>query len=53
MAEAANAPDFETVSWHVLMAPAKTPRPIVEKLNAEMKRIMSDPTCRKVFPIWA
>jgi tripartite-type tricarboxylate transporter receptor subunit TctC len=40
MAEAANAPDFETVSWHVLMAPAKTPRPIVEKLNAEMKRIM-------------
>ena len=42
MAEAANAPGFETVSWHVLLAPAKTPRPIVEKLHAEMKRIMSD-----------
>jgi tripartite-type tricarboxylate transporter receptor subunit TctC len=42
-AEAANAPDFETVSWHVLLAPAKTPRPIVEKLHAEMKRIMSAP----------
>jgi tripartite-type tricarboxylate transporter receptor subunit TctC len=41
MAEAANAPDFETVSWHVLMAPAKTPRPVVERLHAEMKRIMS------------
>jgi tripartite-type tricarboxylate transporter receptor subunit TctC len=42
MAEAGNAPGFETVSWHVLLAPAKTPRPIVEKLHAEMKRIMSD-----------
>lgn len=43
MAEAANAPDFETVSWHVLLAPAKTPRPIVERLHAEMKQIMSAP----------
>jgi tripartite-type tricarboxylate transporter receptor subunit TctC len=42
MAEAANAPGFETVSWHVLLAPAKTPRPIVERLHAEMQRIMSD-----------
>ena len=49
-AEAANAPDFETVSWHVLMAPAKTPRPIVERLHAEMKRIMVDPTCRSGCP---
>jgi len=47
MAEAANAPDFETVSWHVLMAPAKTPRPIIEKLHAEMKRIMSAPDMQK------
>jgi tripartite-type tricarboxylate transporter receptor subunit TctC len=42
-AEAANAPDFETVSWHVLMAPAKTPRPIVERLHNEMTRIMKSP----------
>jgi tripartite-type tricarboxylate transporter receptor subunit TctC len=47
MAEAARAPDFETVSWHVLMAPAKTPRPIVERLNAEMKRIMGAPDMQK------
>ena len=40
--EAANAPDFEAVSWHILLAPAKTPRPIVERLHAEMKKIMSD-----------
>ena len=35
-AEAANAPDFEAVSWHVLFAPAATPRPIVERLHKEM-----------------
>jgi tripartite-type tricarboxylate transporter receptor subunit TctC len=42
-AEAANAPGFEAVSWHMLLAPAKTPRPIVEQLHAEMKKVMSDP----------
>ena len=41
-AEAAKAPDFEAVSWHVLLAPAKTPRPVVERLHAEMKKIMAD-----------
>src|SRR5215475_9389661 len=34
--EAANAPDFEAVSWHMLFAPAATPRTIVDKLHAEM-----------------
>jgi tripartite-type tricarboxylate transporter receptor subunit TctC len=43
---ASGAPDFETVSWHVLLAPAKTPRPIVDRLHAEMQRIMSDPTMK-------
>ncbi|MBI3433869.1 MAG: tripartite tricarboxylate transporter substrate binding protein [Proteobacteria bacterium] len=41
--QAAGAPDFEAVSWHVLLAPAKTPREIVERLHAEMKTIMADP----------
>jgi len=41
--EAANAPDFEAVSWHILFAPAATPRAIVDKLHAEMKRIMAAP----------
>ncbi len=41
--EAAGAPDFEAVSWHILFAPAKTPREIVERLHAEMKEIMADP----------
>jgi tripartite-type tricarboxylate transporter receptor subunit TctC len=45
--EAANAPEYEAVSWHVLLAPAKTPRPIVDRLHAEMKKIMADPEMQK------
>jgi tripartite-type tricarboxylate transporter receptor subunit TctC len=40
-AEAANAPDFEVVSWHMLLAPAGTPKPIVEKLHGEMNKLMA------------
>jgi tripartite-type tricarboxylate transporter receptor subunit TctC len=42
VAEATGLSDFETISWHVLLAPAKTPRDIVDRLHAEMKKIMSD-----------
>jgi len=46
-AEAANSPGFEAVSWHMLFAPAATPKPIVDKLHAEMNRIMSDPDMKE------
>ena len=46
-AEAASAADFEAVSWHVLLAPAGTPQDVVDKLHAEMKRIMEAPDMRK------
>ena len=46
-AEAANARDFEAVSWHMLFAPAATPKPIVDKLHAEMNRIMRDPEMKE------
>jgi tripartite-type tricarboxylate transporter receptor subunit TctC len=39
-AEAANAPDYEIVAWHMLVARSATPKPVLERLNAEMKRIM-------------
>jgi tripartite-type tricarboxylate transporter receptor subunit TctC len=42
-AEAANSPDFEAVSWHVLLAPAGTPRDIVDRLHEEMQRIIAAP----------
>jgi tripartite-type tricarboxylate transporter receptor subunit TctC len=46
-AEAANAPDFEAVSWHMLFAPAGTPKGVVDKLHAEMTKIMRDPEMRQ------
>jgi tripartite-type tricarboxylate transporter receptor subunit TctC len=45
--EAAEAPDFEAVSWHVLLAPAGTPQEVYERLHAEMKRIMTAPPVRQ------
>jgi tripartite-type tricarboxylate transporter receptor subunit TctC len=45
--EAVGALDFETVSWHVLLAPAATPPDVVARLHAEMKRIMEAPDMRK------
>ena len=35
--------DVVTTEWYGLLAPAGTPRPIVDKLNAEMKRITALP----------
>jgi tripartite-type tricarboxylate transporter receptor subunit TctC len=34
---------FEATSWHGLFAPAGTPKPIVDKLAAEVKRILDLP----------
>jgi tripartite-type tricarboxylate transporter receptor subunit TctC len=45
--EAAGAPDFEAVSWHILFAPAATPTEIIDRLHQEMKRIMSAPDMKK------
>jgi tripartite-type tricarboxylate transporter receptor subunit TctC len=42
-AEAVKVPDFEFVSWHLLVAPAATPKPVVERLQAEMRKIMAEP----------
>lgn len=34
-------PGFEAVSWFALFAPAGTPRPVVDKLQAEVKKIVT------------
>jgi tripartite-type tricarboxylate transporter receptor subunit TctC len=36
-------PDFEVISWTGLAGPAKLPAPIVEKLNAELRRAIAVP----------
>jgi tripartite-type tricarboxylate transporter receptor subunit TctC len=45
-AEASGIADFEGVSWHMLLVPSKTPQPIIDRLHAEMKRIMQAPEMR-------
>ncbi len=47
MAEAAGMPGFEAVSWHVLLAPSGTPRPIVERLQKEMAVITGSEAFQK------
>ena len=35
--------DFESSSWVAVLAPAKTPRPVIDKLNKELNAVLSDP----------
>ena len=33
--------------WNAIFAPANTPKPIVLRLNAELRRIIADPTVKE------
>jgi tripartite-type tricarboxylate transporter receptor subunit TctC len=46
MAEAGMA-DFEVSSWNGLAAPVGTPQPIVDKLNAEVNKILALPEVQR------
>ena len=35
--------------WHMLLAPARTPRPMVEKLNTALRSALTDAKLRKTF----
>ncbi len=39
--------DLEISSWVGVLAPAKTPKPILDKLNAELNAVLSDPAVRE------
>lgn len=39
--------DFDINSWVGLLAPAKTPRAIVDKLNTELNAVLNDPAVRE------
>lgn len=39
-------PDFEVNSWVGLLAPAKTPKAIIDKLNTELNAVLNDPETR-------
>ena len=47
-------PGFDATSWHGVFAPAGTPKPIVDKMAAEMKRILELPEVKeKLFELGA
>jgi tripartite-type tricarboxylate transporter receptor subunit TctC len=45
----AGVPGYESGIWIGLMAPAKTPRPILEKLNAEVNKIINAPEVKEAW----
>lgn len=45
----AGVPGYEATIWIGLMAPAATPRPIVEKLNAAVRKIISRENLQKMW----
>jgi tripartite-type tricarboxylate transporter receptor subunit TctC len=42
-------PGFESLTWYAFMAPAKTPRPIVDRLQQEIRAITFSPDVKKQF----
>jgi tripartite-type tricarboxylate transporter receptor subunit TctC len=43
----AGVPDFNVDSWYAMFVPAKTPQPIVEKLNKALNAIVREPQIRE------
>jgi tripartite-type tricarboxylate transporter receptor subunit TctC len=43
----AGLPNLDATSWFAVFAPARTPKPIVDKLTAEIARIVSTPAFRQ------
>ena len=43
----AGLPSFDLIPWNAIFAPANTPKPIVLRLNAELRRILADPTVKE------
>ena len=39
----AGIPDFDVDIWYGLLAPAKTPEPIIRKLSEDLKKVLADP----------
>jgi tripartite-type tricarboxylate transporter receptor subunit TctC len=45
----AGVPGYEATIWLGVMAPAGTPRPIVEKLNAEIQKVIALPEVKEAW----
>jgi tripartite-type tricarboxylate transporter receptor subunit TctC len=45
----AGVPGYDTAAWQMLVAPANTPRPVLEKLNTEVNAIVQTAELQKQF----
>ena len=43
----AGIPGYEFVAWYMLVAPAKTPPAIIDKVNADLRRVATQPEFRQ------
>ena len=39
----AGVPDFEVDSWYAMFVPAKTPKPVIERLNKALNAVVAEP----------
>ena len=42
-------PGFQNITWHSIVVPAGTPRPIVKRLNAELVKVVNLPDVKERF----
>jgi tripartite-type tricarboxylate transporter receptor subunit TctC len=47
---ASGLPGYEAVAWHGVLAPAKTPEAIINRLNAEIVRLVNMPETKARLP---
>ena len=47
----AGVPGYDIADWVGMLAPAGTPQPIIDKLNAEVQKALADPEMKKKFAV--
>jgi tripartite-type tricarboxylate transporter receptor subunit TctC len=52
-AEEAGLGNFDVTTWYGILAPAGTPRPIINRLNAELVKIMRNPEVKERLALMA
>jgi tripartite-type tricarboxylate transporter receptor subunit TctC len=45
----AGVPGYEATIWLGIMAPAKTPKPIIDRLNAEIRKVIARPDVKAAW----
>jgi len=45
----ASVPGYDVASWNALAAPAKTPRPVIDKVRAALIKALADPQVQKRY----